>query len=65
QHLETHWTLSWRAPLPWQPTMSIPGWSELKLDDTGKICSHVDYWHCSRWEVLQQLIPGVQIRQNK
>lgn len=58
KRIETHWTLSWKAPLPWRPAMAIPGWSELKLDDDGKICSHIDYWHCSRWEVLQQLIPG-------
>lgn len=56
--IETHWTLSWVAPLPWRPQMAISGWSELKLNREGKICSHIDYWHCSRWEVLKQLIPA-------
>lgn len=57
QRIETHWTLSWRAPLPWHPQMSVPGWSELKLNQAGQICAHIDYWNCSRWEVLRQLIP--------
>ena len=53
--LKTRWTLSWVAPVPWQPSMSIPGWSELKINTDGKICSHIDYWDCSRWSVLRQL----------
>ncbi|HZG39584.1 MAG TPA: DUF2358 domain-containing protein [Nodosilinea sp.] len=51
----TRWTLSWVAPVPWQPPMSIPGHSELEIGDGGKIISHIDYWHCSRLAVLGQL----------
>ncbi|MEM6253733.1 MAG: DUF2358 domain-containing protein [Cyanobacteria bacterium P01_D01_bin.156] len=51
----TRWTLHFTAPTPWQPRISIPGWSELQLNTAGLICSHVDYWDCSRWAVLKQL----------
>lgn len=50
----TEWQLNWTSPLPWQPRISIPGWSELQLNPEGLIVSHIDYWHCSRWAVLQQ-----------
>ncbi|HEY9880228.1 MAG TPA: DUF2358 domain-containing protein [Leptolyngbyaceae cyanobacterium] len=53
--IETRWTLSWTAPVPWQPRMSIPGWSELRLNSAGEICAHIDYWDCSRLSVLKQL----------
>ncbi|MEO0827136.1 MAG: DUF2358 domain-containing protein [Cyanobacteria bacterium J06635_15] len=53
--LTTRWQLSWVAPLPWQPKMAIPGRSELKLNEQGLICSHIDYWDCSRLDVLKQL----------
>lgn len=53
-HIRTDWTLSWTTPLPWQPRIQIPGWSELQLNADELIISHVDYWHCSRWNVLQQ-----------
>jgi hypothetical protein len=52
--IRTDWTLSWTTPLPWQPRIAISGWSELTLTAEGLIGSHIDYWHCSRWEVLQQ-----------
>jgi Uncharacterized conserved protein (DUF2358) len=52
--IRTDWTLSWTSPLPWKPRVSIPGWSELELNDEELIISHVDYWHCSRWDVLKQ-----------
>ena len=55
--IETRWTLSWNAPLPWQPRLSIDGWSELTLNDEGLIASHIDYWNCSRLDVLKQLLP--------
>lgn len=51
----TRWTLHFTAPLPWQPPIAIPGWSELQLNDTGLVCSHIDYWQCSRWQVARQL----------
>lgn len=53
--IETRWTLSWNVPLPWKPRVSIPGWSELTLDAEGLIASHIDYWNCSRLDVLKQL----------
>jgi hypothetical protein len=56
--LETRWTLSWTTPLPWKPRISISGWSELILNEQDLIISHIDYWHCSRWAVLQQHFPG-------
>lgn len=56
--IKTQWTLHWTAPLPWQPQMAIAGWSELKLNSADLIVSHIDYWKCSRLNVLQQLLPG-------
>ncbi len=54
REIRTDWTLSWTTPLPWQPHISIGGWSELRLNETGLIESHIDYWHCSRLDVLKQ-----------
>lgn len=50
----TRWTLSWIAPLPWQPAMQIPGWTEYQLNEAGLIKSHIDHWDCSRLDVLKQ-----------
>ncbi len=50
----TRWTLSWNTPLPWKPRISIPGWSELRLNADDLIVSHIDYWDCSRIDVLKQ-----------
>jgi hypothetical protein len=52
--IRSDWTLSWNTPLPWRPRISISGWSELTLNDQGLIISHIDYWHCSRLDVLKQ-----------
>ena len=52
----TRWTLHFTAPTPWKPAISIPGWSELRLDSQGLICSHIDYWDCSKWDVAMQLL---------
>ncbi|MFB8787781.1 MAG: DUF2358 domain-containing protein [Potamolinea sp.] len=52
--IKTRWTLSWTTPLPWKPRIAIPGWSELKLNAEGLITSHIDYWDCSRLDVLKQ-----------
>ncbi|MBF2079192.1 MAG: DUF2358 domain-containing protein [Synechococcales cyanobacterium T60_A2020_003] len=54
RHIRTEWTLSWTTPLPWKPRISIPGWSELEVNEDGLISSHIDYWHCSRLDVLKQ-----------
>lgn len=56
--IKTRWTLSWTTPLPWQPRIIIPGWSELKLNADGLIISHVDYWYISRLDVLKQHFLG-------
>ncbi|MDY7016417.1 MAG: DUF2358 domain-containing protein [Cyanobacteriota bacterium] len=52
--IHTEWTLHWTTPLPWQPRIAIPGRSELTLDWHEQIISHIDYWHCSRLDVLKQ-----------
>lgn len=53
-HIHTDWSLRWNTPLPWKPRITIHGWSELILNEAGLIASHIDYWHCSRWDVLKQ-----------
>ncbi|NDJ15981.1 DUF2358 domain-containing protein [Myxacorys almedinensis] len=53
--IKTRWTLSWKAPLPWKPAMSIDGWSELQVNDDQLIVSHIDHWDCSRFAVFKQL----------
>ncbi len=52
--IRTDWTLSWTTPLPWKPRIAISGWSELQLNAEGLIIAHIDYWHCSRFDVLKQ-----------
>jgi hypothetical protein len=52
--IKTEWTLSWNTPLPWKPRISIPGWSELCLNEDNLIASHIDYWKCSPLDVLKQ-----------
>lgn len=52
--IKTEWTLNWNTPLPWRPRISIPGWSELGINSDGLIVSHVDYWKCSRLDVVKQ-----------
>ncbi|MEM6754281.1 MAG: DUF2358 domain-containing protein [Cyanobacteria bacterium P01_C01_bin.38] len=52
--IKTEWTLNWNTPLPWMPRISIPGWSTLTVSSDGLITSHIDYWKCSRLDVLKQ-----------
>ena len=52
--IHTKWTLHWTTPLPWQPRIAIPGRSELKVSPDQIIISHIDYWDCSRLNVLKQ-----------
>lgn len=52
--IKSEWTLSWNSPLPWKPRISITGWSELRLNSEGLINSHIDHWHCSKFDVLKQ-----------
>lgn len=63
--IDTRWTLSWKAPLPWKPQMAISGRSELKINSEGLICSHIDYWDCSRSDVLKQLVFPVKTNVEK
>lgn len=58
QEIRTDWTLRWTTPLPWKPHISIDGWTELRINDDGLIESHIDYWHCSRLDVLKQHFRG-------
>lgn len=52
--IKTEWIMSWNAPLPWRPRISVKGWSELKVNSDGLICAHIDYWENSRWSVIKQ-----------
>jgi hypothetical protein len=52
--LQTRWTMSWDAPLPWKPRISVTGGSELTINTSNLITAHIDYWECSRWAVVQQ-----------
>ncbi len=53
--IKTRWTMSWDAPLPWKPRISVTGWSDLTLDDSGElIISHIDYWDCTKFDVIKQ-----------
>ena len=52
--IKMEWTLNWNTPLPWKPRISIPGWSQLGVNSDGLIISHVDYWKCSRLDVVKQ-----------
>ncbi|MDX2214781.1 MAG: DUF2358 domain-containing protein [Oculatellaceae cyanobacterium bins.114] len=54
--IRTDWTLSWTTPLPWRPRIAIAGWSELQLNNEELIISHIDYWNCSKLDVLKQHI---------
>jgi len=59
--VKTRWTMSWDAPLPWKPRISVTGWSDLTVDkfagesgDRELIISHVDYWECTKVDVIKQ-----------
>lgn len=54
----TRWTLSWLAPLPWQPRIRIDGWSELQVCEQGLIVAHIDDWDTPRLDVLRQHLGG-------
>lgn len=55
QQIRTQWTLCWRLPLPWRPRLRVDGWTEIRLDEQGLICSHVDFWKCTRADLLKQV----------
>ena len=52
--ITTRWTMSWNAPLPWQPRISVDGWSELSINPDHMITSHIDFWHCTKLDVVKQ-----------
>ncbi len=52
--IKATWTMTWQAPLPWKPTITVSGWTEFRLDAQQKICAHYDYWHCTKWDVIKQ-----------
>ncbi|OIP75033.1 MAG: hypothetical protein AUK48_08495 [Oscillatoriales cyanobacterium CG2_30_44_21] len=53
--IKAEWTMSWDAPLPWKPRISVTGWSDLTLDTAGDlIISHIDYWRCTKFDVVKQ-----------
>jgi hypothetical protein len=53
--VKARWTMSWDAPLPWKPRISVTGWSDLTLDLAGElIISHIDYWECTKFDVIKQ-----------
>ena len=54
QLILTEWTLQMVSPLPWKPTITISGSSELTLNDELLIISHLDLWKISPWQVLMQ-----------
>jgi hypothetical protein len=60
--IKSEWTLNWTSPLPWQPRISISGWSELSLNPQGLIISHRDYWHSSQFDVVKQHFFSVKSR---
>jgi Uncharacterized conserved protein (DUF2358) len=54
KQIKTEWTLNMTSPLPWKPRLSIPGWSELTVNNDNLIVSHIDYWNISVWNVVRQ-----------
>ena len=59
--IKTRWMMSWDAPLPWKPRISVTGWSDLTVDsfpdssgDRELIISHIDYWDCTKFDVIKQ-----------
>ncbi|MFN5967056.1 MAG: DUF2358 domain-containing protein, partial [Pseudanabaena sp.] len=59
--ITANWTMSWDAPFPWKPRISVTGWSDLTLGnftdlsgDRELIISHIDYWECSKFDVIKQ-----------
>lgn len=55
QLITMDWTLNMTPPVPWSPRLSIPGNTELSVNEAGLINSHIDYWKCSRLDVLKQV----------
>ena len=56
--ITTRWALSWNTPLPWKPRIKITGRSELVVNESELIISHIDYWDCSPLDVVKQHFRG-------
>lgn len=63
--IHTRWTMRWTAPLPWQPRVSVTGRSELTLNEQGLIGQQIDYWDCSRWDLVRQHWPFASQRPHR
>ncbi len=63
--IHTEWTLHWITPLPWKPPIAIAGRSELVVNSENLIISHIDYWNCSRWDVVKQHFPLILHNKDK
>ncbi|ACK67563.1 conserved hypothetical protein [Rippkaea orientalis PCC 8801] len=63
--IHAEWTLHWITPLPWKPPIAIAGRSELVINSQNLIISHIDYWNCSRWDVLKQHFPLILHNKDK
>ncbi|HHP7232101.1 MAG TPA: DUF2358 domain-containing protein [Xenococcaceae cyanobacterium] len=55
QEIRTDWTLNLTPHLPWKPRLSIPGWSELQLNQDNLIIAHCDRWKLHPVQVLFQI----------
>ena len=53
--IRTDWTLKMTCPLPWQPRLSISGYSLLEVNEQDLIISHIDYWNDAPLKVLKQV----------
>ncbi|OKH15165.1 DUF2358 domain-containing protein [[Limnothrix rosea] IAM M-220] len=53
--IRTDWTLKMTCPLPWQPRLSISGYSLLEVNERDLIISHIDYWYDAPLKVLGQV----------
>lgn len=62
QTIITEWTLNMTSPLPWKPRLSIPGWSELKLNEQELIVVHCDRWRITPWQLLLQNFSSDRVR---
>ncbi|MGK7899702.1 MAG: DUF2358 domain-containing protein, partial [Xenococcus sp. (in: cyanobacteria)] len=52
--IKTEWTLKMTSPLPWKPRLTIPGRSELTINQDNLIVSHRDFWNIAPIKVLLQ-----------
>jgi hypothetical protein len=56
QIIHTRWILRMKSPWPWRSPITIPGTSELTLNQDNLITHHRDRWDCSRWHMVKQFV---------